>query len=140
MKAFGQIVAGITYVDRPGAYGLLHNAKAELAVVRTGQGYFLPGGGLDPGEDDLTGLDRELREEIGYTLTHAVLLGQAAQYHWSAFYNSYFKKIGTFYRIEANPVAGLTAHPDHELLWLRPRDAGERLTQEFQRWAVNEYA
>ncbi|RAK68676.1 NUDIX hydrolase [Phenylobacterium kunshanense] len=38
--------------------------------------FMLPGGKREPGEDDLTALERELREELGVRLVRADLLGR----------------------------------------------------------------
>lgn len=58
------------------------------AVIRDGAGrlltvrkrgtsrFMLPGGKREPGEDDLTALARELKEELDVTLTSATLLGR----------------------------------------------------------------
>jgi 8-oxo-dGTP diphosphatase len=137
---FGSRLPGITYEERPGAYGLLSDAHNNLAVVETPMGIFLPGGGLERNEEPLAGLARELEEEIGYRLDGADFLGQAVQYHWSGFYRRHFKKIGSFYRIDAAPPPSPRGQADHRLLWLPPAAAAEKLSQEFQRWAVARFS
>ena len=137
-KTFGQVLPGVTYVDRPGAYGFLLNDLGELAIIRTSMGLFLPGGGLDPGEDELTALARELREEICFELTRADFVLSASQYHWSAFYKQHFKKIGSFYRVEAHALPGGDCADGHELVWIPVDRARVELSQEFQRWAVEQ--
>lgn len=107
-------------------------------MIKTGLGLFLPGGGVEGREDAITGLERELYEEIGYELISAVPLGQAVQYHWSAFYRQYFRKIGTFFDVEAKAPAQAQSQIDHELIWLPAGKVAKQLTQEFQRWAVAE--
>ncbi len=139
LKTFGTILPGITYVERPGAYAFIKNDRQEIAVVKTNFGSFLPGGGLDPGEDELTGLDRELREEIGYEIINSIYLMRAAQYHWSEFYKSHFKKIGAFFEVEAKAPQTNMCAPDHDLIWVPLKRAGAELSQEFQRWAASEY-
>lgn len=135
--SFGRPEPGVTYVDRPGAYGLLWDAAhTHLAMIRLNFGLFLPGGGLDPGEDPVDGLRRELREEIGYELTSALAVGEAEQYHRSEFYGAHFRKIGHFFRIEATPPPRPTFQAEHALEWMRPDRAARELTQEFQRWAI----
>jgi 8-oxo-dGTP pyrophosphatase MutT (NUDIX family) len=140
IKTFGKILPGITYLERPGAYAFIRNNHLQLAVVKTGFGLFLPGGGLDPGEDELAGLNRELREEIGYEIIDAVFLMRAAQYHWSEFYKNHFKKIGSFFTVNAKAPATNMCASDHELIWLPTEQAAAQLSQEFQRWATTEYS
>lgn len=140
IKSFGQILPGVRYVERPGAYAFLLNSKKELAVVKTSFGLFLPGGGLEPGEDLLTGLQREMCEEIGYKLVRAQFFVRAAQYHWSEFYQSYFKKIGSFFEVEAIAPPNIACADGHDLVWIPLAQAVWELSQEFQRWAATEFA
>lgn len=129
----------MTYVERPGAYALLRNASGELACVRTGMGLFLPGGGVEAGEASDVALARELLEEIAFEISSARLLGQAAQYHWSDFYQKHFKKVGSFFSVEGT-FGNHEAAADHELVWLSRDRAILDLTQTFQRWAVSSWA
>jgi len=137
IPVFGQALPGIQYVERPGAYGLLPNAAGELAIVQTPNGLFLPGGGLEPEETPESALRREVREETGFEITALRFLGQAIQFHWSEFYQKHFKKVGSFYQIEAHPDGGLAADADHVLWWMTREQAAQRLSQEFQRWVVS---
>jgi len=139
-KSFGLILPGVQYIERPGAYAFMLNDKQELAIVKTSFGMFLPGGGVDPGEDDLTGLQRELREEIGYELVNAVFLMRASQYHWSAHYQNYFKKNGAFFEVEATAPHAVRCADGHTLIWMPLARATWELSQEFQRWATEEFS
>ena len=57
---------------------VIRDASGRMLTVRKRgtQRFMLPGGKREPGEDDLTALARELREEIGVTLVSAALLGR----------------------------------------------------------------
>lgn len=139
LKTFGVPVAGVVYKDRPGAYAFIKNSSGELAVVATTMGLFLPGGGLEPGEDELIGLKREVFEEIRFEIIRATLVVRSAQYHWSEFYQQHFKKIGAFFAVEAKPPAIQKCQSEHSLIWMKPEQAATKLSQEFQRWAVQKF-
>lgn len=139
IRVFGEELPGVTYVERPGSYAIILNHLDEIAVIRTTFGYFLPGGGLDPGEEFVDGLARELDEEIGYKIINATYFLVAAQFHWSEFYQKHFKKIGAFFEVEAQPPSIPQFADGHSLVWM-PRQLAQRdLSQEFQRWAVQEH-
>lgn len=57
---------------------VIRDATGRLLTVRKRQTqrFMLPGGKREPGEDDLTGLARELAEELGVELVSATLLGR----------------------------------------------------------------
>lgn len=117
----------------------MRDARGRVAVVQTTFGIFLPGGGIEAGEDELTGLRRELREEIGFEIVRARLIVKAAQFHWSEFYQEHFRKIGSFFVVEYTAPPRPLVDNEHTLVWLDPDVASVRLSQEFQRWALAEY-
>ena len=136
IPVFGKIEKGVTYHDRPGAYGFLPAADGRIAIIETSYGFFLPGGGKEAGEDHELALKREIFEEIGWTVTAARLVGEAEQFHWSEFYQKYFRKIGRFYHVEATAEPDAKMQAEHKLLWWTVDQAAKKLSQEFQRWGV----
>ena len=52
-----------------------NDRNVALMHVATNDFYKLPGGGIDPGEDNLTALARECKEEAGVEIHAPVLLG-----------------------------------------------------------------
>jgi 8-oxo-dGTP diphosphatase len=139
IRTFGEILPGVQYTERPGGYAFIQNGKREFAVVKTPNGLFLPGGGLEKSEDIETGLRRELHEEIGFVVTRSQFILSAIQYHWSEHYQTHFKKIGSFFEVEGSRPAGAHLEKDHSLLWLPGQEVERILTQEFQRFAVAQY-
>jgi len=62
---------------RPGVAAVLRDAEARLLLHqrRHGGGWAPPSGGMEPGEDVLTALHRELREETGLSAIVERLVG-----------------------------------------------------------------
>ena len=63
VPSFGTRLPGVPYRPRPGAYALVFDAAGRVAVVHEDEGWYLPGGGLEPGESSEEALAREVVEE-----------------------------------------------------------------------------
>lgn len=136
VPVFGSRVAGCPYVVRPSAYVLVKDSGGRIAVVRTPKGHFLPGGGAESGETLEQTAAREALEECGLVLADCKWLVDAIEIVHSPAENACFEKRSVFF------VAGLqgmavSKEPDHELLWLTPLEAMERLCHGSHRWAVS---
>jgi len=98
------------------------------AVIRDGAGrlltvrkrgtsrFMLPGGKREPGEDDLTALAREIREELGVALTSAALLGR---FEAPAANETGATVRSCAYVVEVEGVIAIQAEIE-ELLWIDP--------------------
>ena len=65
-------IDGIQYIFRECCYGLAKvNGKTLLVFSEKDKDYSIPGGGIEKGEDLLSGLKREFLEETGYTIIKA---------------------------------------------------------------------
>ena len=137
---FGQREPGVAYRDRPAAFGIaLRDGRiAMVKVTVEGQGtwFDLPGGGVDPGEDDPAAVVREFGEETGLVVRPGALVVRASQ---------------RFRQTDGSPVNNRSAHyvvevtgedpalkieDDHELVWLEPEAALKRLRHDSHAWAV----
>jgi 8-oxo-dGTP pyrophosphatase MutT (NUDIX family) len=136
-REFGSEDAGRTYRLRPGGYAVIRSREGEIAVVRTPEGIFLPGGGQLPGESPEEAAVRETAEECGLRIALAGCLGLADELKFSASEGGHLRKRCTFFLAEVlDGPRELATEPDHELLWLTAGEAAARLSDESQKWAV----
>jgi 8-oxo-dGTP diphosphatase len=136
---FGPRNEGISYTLRPGAYAIVHNEAGEVAVVQTSAGLYLPGGGIEGSESPEEALLRETVEECGMVVQIEGWLGMADQLITLEAKELFICKRGSYYTAS---IAGwnheAACEDDHELIWLAPEEAAERLVHESQRYMVME--
>jgi 8-oxo-dGTP diphosphatase len=138
MIEFGTRIEGVCYIERPSAYAIIRDASNAIALVKTRKGYFLPGGGVDPGEDLACGLRREIIEELGYQTRILDKLGAAVQHLYDVEERVYYRKVGHFFRANLTQRVADPIEKDHELTWCSPRESVMTLAQEFQAWAIRQ--
>lgn len=107
-----------------------------IAVVETREGCFLPGGGLEPGESAEQALRREIAEEMAIAVEEPRELGRAVELVWVPAEGRCFRKEGVFFSARAGEILARVAEPDHEVSWLSPERAIEKLSHESQKWVV----
>jgi 8-oxo-dGTP diphosphatase len=101
-------------VIRVGAYGLVSDNRGRLAVVRTGQGTFLPGGGIEPGEGPEEAIAREVLEECGMVIRLGVWTDRAVQFVYSVPERTHFEKRSIFIDGTAVGPSAAQREADHE--------------------------
>ena len=138
MLEFGNRLAAICYVDRPGAYAVIQDHSQAVALVKTNKGYFLPGGGVEPEEDFETALQREILEETGYAVKVREKFATAAQYLHAKSDGACFRKVGHFFLASLTEKVSEPTETDHELLWCSAGEGIRKLAHDFQKWAVRE--
>ena len=138
MPEFGNRLDGVSYVDRPGAYAIIQDASRAVALVKTRKGYLLPGGGVDPGEDLVSGLRREILEELGYDSRILDKLSTAAQFIYDEDERVHYRKVGHFFSATLGEKVADPIETDHELVWCAPSECVQILAQEFQSWAIRQ--
>jgi 8-oxo-dGTP diphosphatase len=137
---FGAPAPGLSYRERPAAYGVLER-EGRLALVYVTLSdrppfFDLPGGGVDPGEDEEQALRREFGEETGLLVRAGRRFAAAEQYMISA-HNEPFLSQGAFFEtVLEGERPGLKIEHDHELLWMVPGEALVKLRHESHAWAV----
>jgi 8-oxo-dGTP diphosphatase len=127
----------LKYRDRPGVYAVIES-EGKIAVVKTEERVFLPGGGLEGGESFQACLIRECSEELGCDIEVGRYIGNATQYLLSFKGQEPLKITGHFYCATITGENNLQIEDDHELFWMSVDEAVDCMYVEFQAWAIRE--
>jgi 8-oxo-dGTP diphosphatase len=137
--AFGVRTAGDPWVIRPSAYGLIPDPEGRVAVVRSVDGVYLPGGGMEAGETPEDAIRREALEECGFAVRLGSWTIRAVQFAYSASEKAHFEKRSTFIECSIEGIDRTRLHPDHEVLWVDAEAAEKLLNHASHGWAVREW-
>lgn len=123
------------YRRRPGAYAILYR-DGRLLMTHQAQPlpeYQLPGGGIDPGENAIAALHREVFEETGYSIARPRYLGVYRRYAYLPDYGYYAEKMCHIWLARPIQRLGPPSEPHHTAIWMAPHlaydalpDAGSR--------------
>ncbi|MCC0063446.1 MAG: NUDIX hydrolase [Defluviimonas sp.] len=110
---------GRRYGLRPGVYAILlrghevlltHQAEPEPEVQ-------LPGGGIDPGEQPVRALHREVFEETGWAISAPRRLGAFRRFVYMPEYDKWAEKLCTVYLARPTLRLGPPSEPGHTAIW-----------------------
>ena len=137
---FGEPEPGGDYKDRPCAFGLARR-WGRIAVVHVGlpgedRHFDLPGGALDPGEDEPQALVREFGEETGLAVRAGPLLARSAQLAVKKGGERVNNRSAFLLAEVVGRRPELKVEKDHRLVWLKPEMALRRLRHGSHAWAV----
>jgi 8-oxo-dGTP diphosphatase len=138
MRVFGEVLDGVYYKERKGAYGIAINELNQVAVIQMPHGDFLPGGGIEPNETEDECLKRELIEETGYNISINNYVCSGIQYGYGPKSERYLKLVGSFYTIQLENDTGLKSELDHKLVWKSRDELKKSMRIEYQYWAIEE--
>ena len=138
MRIFGEVLDGVYYKERKGAYGVAINGLNQVAVIEMPHGDFLPGGGIELDETEDECLRRELIEETGYNINIGSFICSGIQYGYGPRSKTYLKLVGSFYMIQLKNDTGLKSELDHKLVWKNREDLKKSIRIEYQYWAIEE--
>jgi len=136
---FGEKISGITYKRREGVYAIILNSDGRIATVKTPRGYFLPGGGIEDGEDHEEALIREIKEEIGHESKVCDYIETYNQFLLGMSKPIYYELVGNYYECKIGEDLKCKTEEDHQLEWLEIERAISELQLEYQRYAVQAY-
>ncbi len=129
------------YKTRPGVYAILPHAGGLLTTFQAGihNEYQLPGGGIDPEEQPLQALYREVFEETGWHITQPRVFFRFKRFLFMPDYDLWAEKICTIY--SAHPVRrhSTPLEPDHYPVVLPIEGAMNRLANSGDRHAVSQF-
>lgn len=130
IRRFGESPGKHTrYRPRPGVYAILPRGRRVLVTHQTAPvpELQLPGGGIDPGEQPLHALHREVFEETGWLISRPRRLGAFRRFTYMPEYGFWAEKLCLVYR--ADPVRALSdpTEPGHRAVWLTPQQAAADL-------------
>ncbi|MGM0805352.1 MAG: NUDIX domain-containing protein [Bacillota bacterium] len=132
---FGEVMEDVIYLKREAVYAIVLDENKNIAVmVQNGKG-FLPGGGIETGEDHEVCLKRECIEETGFTFKMAHFVGHAKQYFQTR-QGEYLINDGYFYTGSFGEYANEPLDQDHELVWMKVDQAEKLLFHSSHIWAV----
>ena len=119
------VVTGQIYRRRPGVYAVLIR---DGAVLMTHQSepmpeYQLPGGGIDPGEQPVPALHREVYEETGWRIDRPVRLGAFRRFTFMPEYDLWAEKVCHIYLARPTLCLGPPTEPAHEAIWVGLSDS-----------------
>ena len=139
VRRFGSHPESVTCTIRPSAYGFVEDNFQHLAVVRSVEGVFLPGGGIKTGETPIAAVIREVIEECGLLVSVGVCVTRAIQFTYFESTGKGFEKRSFFYETEIIEEQLSSALLGHEVMWLSSEEATETLSHESQKWAIQQW-
>lgn len=132
---FGSQSPNVHYTERRAAYLVVIN-DGMVAMVKSGESYFLPGGGSEAGEAAEETVVREAREELARGVNSLRLVGEAVQYFYSTVDDMHYKMLATFFAGEFTDELFETGG-EHELAWLPLAEVERACFHECHAWAVH---
>lgn len=128
MRRFGDPpLASKRYRRRPGAYAILSKGREVLLTHQSEPvpEYQLPGGGIDPGENPLAALHREVLEETGWRIGRARRLGSYRRFTYMPEYDLWAEKLCAVYLAQPVRDHGSPLEIGHHAIWASIEDAAE---------------
>ncbi|MGA4719510.1 NUDIX domain-containing protein [Fictibacillus nanhaiensis] len=132
---FGEVMKDVTYRKRESVYAIVWDENKNIAVMIQNGKAFLPGGGIETGEDHEVCLKRECIEETGFTFQMEQFVGHAKQYFQTS-QGEHLMNDGYFYTGSFGKDTNEPLDQDHELVWMNVDQAEKLLFHSSHVWAL----
>ncbi len=125
----------IRYTRRPGIYGVLVRDGAVLLThqMEPEPEFQIPGGGIDPGEDPIPALHREVMEETGWRIGSVRRLGAFRRFTYMPEYDLWAEKVCFVYAARPSWQVGPPTEEGHTAVWVSPGEAVELVENDGDR-------
>ena len=120
IKRYGEAVKpGQSYRRRAGVYGVLLNGDDVLLTHQATPipEYQLPGGGVDPGENPIAALHREVHEETGWHIGRVRHVGTFRRFTYMPEYDKWAEKICSVFVARPTLKMGPPSEAGHTAVW-----------------------
>lgn len=139
MKRIGKKIEGINYKKREAVYAIIERKEDKKVAIASANGYFfLFGGGIEKGEDEIEALKREMLEETGYTIYNIQYFDKVTS--WAdGIERGPLDVTATCYLVQLDQKVAEPIEQDHEILWVEVTEYKDKLYNEYQRYFLEEY-
>ena len=131
IRRYGEAVKrGVRYRIRPGAYAILVRGGEVLMTYQAEPTpeLQLPGGGIDPGEQPVPALHREVYEETGWTIGPPRRLGAYRRFAYMPEYDRWAEKLCSIWLARPIRRLGPPTEAGHTAMWAPLDVAAEALS------------
>lgn len=135
-RRYGENVkSGQQYRRRAGVYGVLLDGNAVLLTHQDAPipEYQLPGGGIDPGENPIAALHREVYEETGWHIGPVRHLGTYRRFTYMPEYDKWAEKVCILFVARPTLCLGPPTEPGHTAIWAQTAVALQIISNEGDR-------
>ncbi len=131
IRRFGEAVKpGQAYKRRPGVYAVLLRGNDLLLTHQAAPvpEFQLPGGGIDPGEQPVAALHREVFEETGWSIGSPRFVGVYRRFTFMPEYDLWAEKLCRIFLARPILQIGPPREPGHTAIWTHAAN-GDMLLQ-----------